>query len=137
MPYACKLKKNKQAREYRKRMPLEVRLRMNKGRAISRRKLSEFRQSILRKYKLLKGCASCGYKKHFNVLDFAHINKATKINSISVMVKDSISFKRIKDEVRKCKVLCANCHRLETYENKDWKNKTNKRRTNEISIHSY
>ena len=123
MPYACKLKKNKQAREYRKRMPLEVQLRINKGRAISRRKLSEFRQSILRKYKLLKGCASCGCKKHFNVLDFAHINKATKINSISVMVKGSISFKRIKDEVRKCKILCANCHRLETYENKDWENK--------------
>jgi len=27
--------------------------------------------------------------------------------------------KELKDEIRKCKVLCKNCHVIETYENKE------------------
>ena len=61
------------------------------------KKLISFRQKVLRRYKLLKGCAHCGYKKHFSALDFDHINKITKIKSISRLVTDSVSFKKIKD----------------------------------------
>ena len=125
MPYACQLEKNKWAKEYRKKMPLEVRLKMNKGKRVSQKKLINFRQKVLRRYKLLKGCVYCGYKKHFSALDFDHINRITKIKSISRLVTDTVSFKRIKDEVRKCEVLCSNCHRIKTYETKDWQNKAN------------
>ena len=88
---------------------IEVRLKMNKGKRTAHKKLINFRQKVLRRYKLLKGCAHCGYKKHFSALDFDHINRTTKI----------------KNEVRKCEVLCSNCHRIKTYENKDWQNKAN------------
>tara|TARA_B110000858_G_scaffold140488_1_gene159507 strand:+ start:216 stop:599 length:384 start_codon:yes stop_codon:yes gene_type:complete len=125
MPYACQLEKNKWAREYRKKMPLEIRLKINKGKRVSQKKLISFRQKVLRRYKLLKGCAYCGYKKHFNALDFDHINRVAKIKSVSRLVTDTVSFKRIKDEARKCEVLCSNCHRIKTYKNKDWQNKTN------------
>jgi len=125
MPYECQLKKNKWAIGYRKRMSLEVRLKMNKGKRIAHKKLISFRQKVLRRYKLLKGCAYCGYKEHFSALDFDHINKITKIKSVSRLVTDSVSFKKIKNEVRKCNVLCSNCHRIKTYESKDWQNKAN------------
>ncbi len=108
-------------------MPVEARLRMNKRKVAAHRKLSNFRQKVLRKYKLLKGCYTCGYRKHFSALDFDHIDRTTKVDSISKMIRDTMSFKRIKDEVRKCTVLCSNCHRIKTYENKDWENAFNTR----------
>jgi 5-methylcytosine-specific restriction endonuclease McrA len=104
---------------------IEVRLKMNKGKRTAHKKLINFRQKVLRRYKLLKGCAHCGYKKHFSALDFDHINRTTKIKKISRIVRDTGSFKKIKNEVRKCEVLCSNCHRIKTYENKDWQNKAN------------
>ena len=62
--------------------------------------------------KVLKsnGCAICGYNKHSSALDFHHVNKKDKKFQLSVG-NLSLSEARIVDELNKCILLCANCHR--------------------------
>ena len=64
----------------------------------------------LQEYKLSKGCADCGYKKHHAALDFDHIGTDKLIN-----VCNAKSIEQAKKEIKKCEVVCANCHRIRTY----------------------
>lgn len=51
------------------------------------------------------GCQLCGYDRCIPALEFHHIDKSTKIpNAINLLSK-------YYDEIRKCIVLCSNCHR--------------------------
>ena len=53
-------------------------------------------------------CEKCGYKKSINALEFHHIDPKQKDFSIS---GKSWSLERLKKEVDKCIIVCANCHR--------------------------
>jgi|TARA_B100001094_G_C18185230_1_gene803377 hypothetical protein len=53
------------------------------------------------------GCVICGYKKCLAALDFHHIDPSQKTSS----VRRLSNFKHIEKEIKKCVVLCANCHR--------------------------
>ena len=66
----------------------------------------------LRKYKREKKCEACR-EDHPSALDFHHIGN--KSHLVSVMANSGYSIKSIMKEVAKCKLLCANCHRLEHY----------------------
>lgn len=52
-------------------------------------------------------CEICGYSKSINALQFHHKNKEEKDFSIS---GKSLSFDKLKKEVDKCILVCANCH---------------------------
>ena len=67
-------------------------------------------QSFLSRYKLWMGCIDCGYKKHSSALDFDHVRGTKKKN-----VCASKSIAQAKEEIRKCDIVCANCHRIRTY----------------------
>ena len=60
--------------------------------------------------KMESGCVECGYKKHPAALDFHHRDPATKLFSLGSKVH-SYGKERIIEEIEKCDVLCANCHR--------------------------
>lgn len=65
------------------------------------------------KYKLSKGCEVCGYNKNSSALDFDHLipeDKKFNLSTGSML----LSLKRIIQEIRKCRILCANCHRIHT-----------------------
>lgn len=70
-------------------------------------------RELVKQYKLEKGCTDCGYKEHFAALDFDHISD-NKFKGIARMVDAGYSWKRIKQEIDKCEVVCANCHRIRT-----------------------
>ncbi len=53
-------------------------------------------------------CEKCGYNKSYEVLQFHHINPNEKDFTIS---GKSYSVERLKKEVDKCILVCANCHR--------------------------
>lgn len=55
-------------------------------------------------------CTICGYAKHPGVLDFHHLDPSTKSFGIS-SGGFSRSWASIEDELKKCILLCANCHR--------------------------
>jgi hypothetical protein len=61
------------------------------------------------------GCVDCGYNLHPAALDFDHLPGSDKVLSISDMVR-SRKMSDIETEIAKCEVVCANCHRIRTYE---------------------
>ena len=73
------------------------------------------KRKLLSRYKLMKGCAECGYNKHSAALHFAHYERNTKTFSGNHGMKCDWSKRRIKQELKLCRVLCANCHAIETY----------------------
>ena len=70
------------------------------------------KRNIVEMIKLSRGCAICGYNKYASALDFHHIDRNTKIENVSTMVHNgNFSIDDILEEIGKCEVLCANCHR--------------------------
>ena len=67
--------------------------------------------------KLELGCEICGYNEHVAALDFDHLDPSKKEFNIGVAAQESKGWGRIQAEIEKCRVLCANCHRIHTYEN--------------------
>ncbi len=67
---------------------------------------------FIRRVKLRYGCqiVGCGYKKFEGALDFHHLDSVEKDSAIGHLAKDA-SMKVLKDEMRKCIIVCANCHR--------------------------
>lgn len=55
-------------------------------------------------------CQQCGYDKCIDALEFHHINPDQKDFNISSK-GHSRSWVRVKAELDKCVLLCANCHR--------------------------
>ena len=56
-----------------------------------------------------QGCAKCGEKRIY-VLDCHHIDPSQKVSSLNYMIKSNSEF-GVRQELKKCIVLCANCHR--------------------------
>lgn len=55
-------------------------------------------------------CKLCGYDRCIEALEFHHIDPSKKDFSISSR-GHARSWKRVKEELDKCIMLCANCHR--------------------------
>lgn len=62
------------------------------------------------------GCRRCGIKDH-RVLDFHHLGD--KEQAVALAVGASWSIRKLQAEIDKCIVLCANCHRIEHYEEEE------------------
>jgi hypothetical protein len=58
-------------------------------------------------------CVDCGEADPV-VLDFDHVDRATKNAEIGRMVAQSRTWRTIQAEIAKCVVRCANCHRRRT-----------------------
>ena len=55
-------------------------------------------------------CEICGYDRSSNALDFHHRDPATKSFGISES-GCTRSWDRVREELEKCVMICANCHR--------------------------
>lgn len=69
-------------------------------------------KKFIRRVKKKVGCQNCGYKLHAEALDFDHLGE--KEINIACAPTQGWSIKRLKAEMRKCQILCANCHRIKT-----------------------
>lgn len=58
-------------------------------------------------------CEDCGVKDHSCIYDFHHEDPDKKDFAVGKQAK---AFKNIKDELDKCILLCANCHRKRHYQ---------------------
>jgi hypothetical protein len=72
--------------------------------------------SFLKEY-AKDGCSICK-EKEFACLDFDHIDN--KDYNISSMINRRYSLDKIKKELKKCQILCANCHRKKTAKEFGW-----------------
>lgn len=62
--------------------------------------------------KTSRGCADCGYNENPVALDFDHV-RGVKLKPVSQMMSHGLE--DILREIDKCDVVCANCHRIRTY----------------------
>jgi len=81
---------------------------MDARKAADKKRHSKQMRKIIRRYKTMYGCVFCGYKKHPDAIHFDHIDPSTKKREISTMW--GYSKEAIKEEMKKCRLLCANCH---------------------------
>jgi hypothetical protein len=70
-------------------------------------------------------CIDCGETNPI-VLEFDHKDNVEKHNNISFLIEKAWSIKTISDEIDKCDVRCANCHRIRTSIQFNWYGKINK-----------
>lgn len=57
------------------------------------------------------GCKNCGYKKNISALEFHHRDPTKKKIVLDLKSLGNNSMKTILEELDKCDLLCANCHR--------------------------
>jgi len=77
-----------------------------------RKAVSERRKKLRKMAREYKGgkCVLCGYNKCQDALDFHHKNPNKKDFGLSVKGLTR-SWDKIKSEIDKCALVCANCHR--------------------------
>lgn len=119
MPYKDKNKAREHHKEYHKGW-----YQRHKEEVIERRKKRQ--QEILtwfRRYKSTLYCMDCGIS-HPAVLQFHHRNRSEKSFSIANVASRATSVKQIMNEMKKCDVVCVNCHAKrhwrETHETDSW-----------------
>lgn len=56
-------------------------------------------------------CCDCGYKRNISALEFHHLNPDEKSFGIDLRKCSCAKWDRLVEEVRKCVLICANCHR--------------------------
>lgn len=64
--------------------------------------------------KLTLKCEQCGMA-HPGCLEFHHLDAAAKSFAISAGISNGKSKETILAEMKKCRVLCSNCHKIEHY----------------------
>ena len=65
---------------------------------------------LVSKLKIERGCDICGYNESAWALEWHHVNPETKSGQLSVMLTD-MKWETYLNEIEKCVLLCANCHR--------------------------
>lgn len=113
-----KEKRLKQCKQWVKNNPEKVRKNQEQWRKDNPEKWREYGREGYRKrkkrirlyvddYKLSRGCSVCGYNKCAAALDFHHEGDDKEFDIGTGM---HCSFKKLQEEMKKCMVLCRNCH---------------------------
>lgn len=68
------------------------------------------RKDIIRDLKSKCTCAKCGESRG-HLLDYHHLDPTKKENTIARLTSNSADLNKLQNEIQKCIVLCANCHR--------------------------
>lgn len=106
----CKRKDDKLY--YRSHSPL-----MKKQILLSKKKRIQLVQKKLYEYLSTHPCIDCG-ENNIIVLEFDHIKD--KQEAVSVMINNGLGWEHVLEEISKCVVRCANCHRIKTAKQFNW-----------------
>ena len=92
---------------------------------------------FLKTYKESVGCEDCKGKFPFYALQFDHVDPKSKIKRATGRNKGaaiplSWGINRMAEEIKKCRVVCATCHAIKTYQSKDYLSK----RTSMLAKHN-
>lgn len=108
------------------------------------KEILNYRHESVDIYKITLGCSICGYDKHPSCLCFDHLpdheksehvkngySKKSCAGGMYRLYSKKHSIKDLIDEIKKCRLLCHNCHMELTHcKNTRSKNKTDKRINN-------
>jgi hypothetical protein len=73
--------------------------------------------AVIRELKM-RPCSDCGGTFHPAAMTFDHLPGAAKHSDVASMARRH-SISRIKQEIAKCELVCANCHAVRTYERRE------------------
>lgn len=82
--------------------------------ADARRRLNAKRDEVNARFKNVP-CMDCGVRYPSYVMDFDHRDPSTKLFNIATELRGCYITQRILDEIAKCDVVCANCHRERSF----------------------
>jgi len=80
------------------------------------RKLLAERKLVLKEAKN-KSCMDCGVQYPYYVMDLDHRDPTQKTKAVSQMLR-RCGLETLKKEIAKCDLVCANCHRIRTFNNR-------------------
>jgi hypothetical protein len=86
---------------------------------ISIKKQKESLARYLKEVKEKNPCMDCKVWYPYYMMDFDHV-RGTKQANVAELI-NTLSKKRLDEEIAKCEVVCSNCHRARTYERKNGK----------------
>jgi hypothetical protein len=109
MPYKDPLKKKEKQRGYAKK---HYENNTDKVKAATKKRHRGLKDEW-KKFKATLSCLECGVD-HPAVLDFHHIDPEMKTASVHALAQAK-SYLAAMEEVQQCVVLCANCHRVHHY----------------------
>jgi hypothetical protein len=109
MPYADRERRLAYLRDYRRNNPDP-----RDAGARAKSKVEQLRE-LLRRIKEENPCIDCGNRYPFYVMDFDHA-RGVKEFEIRIGVAGRKGWSRIYDEIAKCDIVCANCHRIRTWD---------------------
>ena len=69
----------------------------------------------LNEYKNKNPCSRCGKSYDPVCMDFHHVDPESKVSTISSFLHGTHTLEKLKEEVAKCEIICAHCHRLHHY----------------------
>lgn len=75
--------------------------------------------NLVQDYLLKHPCIDCG-EKDPTVLEFDHKHKKDKFREISKLIRGRYPIRVVKEEIGKCDIRCANCHRRKTAKQFKW-----------------
>lgn len=110
----CRECSNEHAKIYYKKHHNKMKTQINNSKM---KRVIENKQKLY-DYLLLNPCIDCGIDDPI-VLEFDHV-KGVKKEIISKLVNQGFSWEVIYDEIKKCSVRCANCHRKKTAKDFKW-----------------
>jgi hypothetical protein len=76
----------------------------------SRKRMIRNREFV-KNYKEGRKCELCGYNNYPQLLEFHHKNRKEKTNGVNLLMKTLKNLRIIEEEIKKCRLLCANCHK--------------------------
>lgn len=86
---------------------------------ISRKKRTDQFHNNMLAYLQGKVCNNCG-ENDIRVLEFDHLDPLTKKFGIGQSLRLGYTWSQALDEIKKCQILCANCHKIRTAEQFGW-----------------
>ncbi len=110
MPYGDKKDQAACAKRHYERNKDIIKKRARKFKNASRARNSKH----LKQYLAVHPCVDCG-EDDIRVLDFDHV-RGEKDGAVTKLANSPVSVERLRAEIDKCEIRCANCHRKKHYE---------------------
>lgn len=110
----CRLCSNKRSKSYYKQNIVKQKAAVTANKARYKKRNKEFVLNYLKKHP----CIDCG-ESDIRCLEFDHV-RGQKISHVALLLHHVCSLNVIKNEIKKCDVRCANCHRKRTSDTQGW-----------------
>lgn len=85
----------------------KTRARTTRSRTLAKRKIWEIKEE--------SGCVDCKEKYPHYMLEFDHLPEFEKLDS-PTQIMHKYSWERAMEEISKCDIVCANCHKIRTWQ---------------------